>query len=71
VTGRIPNREKDRYVATLCFGKGFIAPLPPMNWICCVLQQIGARGTPEAIGHSSSLRDAGMAANRTLASERM
>ena len=42
MTGGVTNRQKNRYVSAFGFGKGTIAPLPPVNRVGGVLLQVGA-----------------------------
>src|SRR5665647_999178 len=58
VTGCIPDRQQDGFAETLRLSEGIRPPLPPVDWIVLVLQQIRARGIRESVrhqGHPSSL----------------
>lgn len=45
----IADGEKDRLILRLRFLERGIAPHAPMDWIVCMLQEIGARGAAEFV----------------------
>ncbi len=51
MAGGIADREKDRLIGGLCLREGRGAPEPPMDGIVLMLQQIGASGFGEFVGH--------------------
>jgi hypothetical protein len=42
VAGRVAHREQDRHVAALGLGEGVVAPLPPVDGVVGVLEEVGA-----------------------------
>jgi hypothetical protein len=49
VAGRVPDREKDRFVFSPSFLEGLITPREPVDWIVSVLEKIGTLLVDEAV----------------------
>ena len=64
VTGCIPDRQQDGFAETLRLRESIRAPLPPVDGIVLVLQQIRARGAGKSVRHGGLLSSAQVGANR-------
>jgi hypothetical protein len=51
VARRVPDREQDRHVATARLGERVVAPLPPVDRVLRVLEEVRTRRSREAVGH--------------------
>jgi hypothetical protein len=40
MTGRVADREEDRFILTARFGEGFLAPRIPIDRVMCVLEKV-------------------------------
>jgi len=54
VTRGIADADEHRHVTPRRLGEGLVAPLPPVDRIVLVLQQIGARTASEPVRHLQS-----------------
>lgn len=52
--GGVADREQDGAIAGVCLRKGFFTPLPPIDGIALVLQQIANGGVLQAVHRRNS-----------------